>query len=61
MKQYMLSVHDIEGQPVPPPEEVQQLYAGVAAFNDELQADGAWVFAGGSSSWAHVGDLLLVC
>ena len=47
MKQYMLSVHDIEGQPVPPPEEVQQLYAGVAAFNDELQADGAWVFAGG--------------
>jgi hypothetical protein len=47
MKQYMLSVHGIEGQPLPPAEEVRQTYADVDAFNGEVQAAGAWVFAGG--------------
>ena len=47
MKQYMLSVHSAEGQQLPPPEEVQQTYADVDAFNGELRAEGAWVFAGG--------------
>jgi hypothetical protein len=47
MKQYMLSVHSAEGQQLPPPEEVQQAFADVDAFNAELQAEGAWVFGGG--------------
>lgn len=47
MKQYLLSVHYVEGQPPPPAEEMQKMYADVAALNEELQAEGAWVFAGG--------------
>ena len=47
MKQYMLSVHSAEGQQLPSPEEVQQTYADVDAFNAELRAEGAWVFGGG--------------
>jgi hypothetical protein len=47
MKQYMLAVHMVEGDPMPSPEEMQKTYAAVDAFNNELQADGAWVFAGG--------------
>ena len=47
MKQYLLSVHMVEGTPVPSEEEMQQAYKDVDAFNAELQAEGAWVFAGG--------------
>jgi hypothetical protein len=47
MKQYLLSVHMVEGQQPPAPEAMQKMYADVAAFNSELQAEGAWVFAGG--------------
>ena len=47
MKQYLLSVHSVEGEPTPPPEVVQKMYADVAAVNAEIQAAGAWVFAGG--------------
>ena len=47
MKQYMLSVHSVEGSAPPPPEVAQQMYEGVADFNSELQSAGAWVFAGG--------------
>jgi hypothetical protein len=47
MKQYMLSVHSVEGSAPPPPETVQQMYRDVAAFNDEVRTAGAWVFAGG--------------
>jgi len=47
MKQYLLSVHSVEGSAPPPPEAIQNIYADVAAFNVELQAAGAWVFAGG--------------
>ncbi len=47
MKQYMLSVHGVEGQPLPPADEMQQIYKDVDAVNAELQAAGAWVFAGG--------------
>jgi hypothetical protein len=46
MKQYLLAVHSVEGE-VPSPEEMQQAYKDVKAFNAELQAEGAWVFAGG--------------
>jgi hypothetical protein len=47
MKQYLLSVHMIEGEPAPPDEEMRRAYKAVDAFNGELQSAGAWVFAGG--------------
>ncbi len=47
MKQYMLSVHMVDGEPEPSAEEIQKAYAQVDAFNNEVQEAGAWVFAGG--------------
>ena len=47
MTQYVISVHMVEGEPLPPEEEMQQAYEDVDAFNEELKAQGAWVFAGG--------------
>ncbi len=47
MKQYMLSVHMVEGEEMPSPETIQQMYADVDAFNAKMQAEGAMVFAGG--------------
>jgi hypothetical protein len=47
MKQYLLSVYMVEGEPEPSPDEVQQSYRDVDTFNAELQQQGAWVFAGG--------------
>ena len=47
MKQYLLAVHMIEGAPTPSAEEIQQTYQDVDKVNAELQAAGAWVFAGG--------------
>jgi hypothetical protein len=47
MKQYLLSVHLIDGEAPPAPEVAEQMYADVNTFNAELQAKGAWVFAGG--------------
>jgi hypothetical protein len=47
MKQYFLAVNGVQGEPTPSDEQMQQMYADVAAFNTELQNAGAWVFAGG--------------
>jgi hypothetical protein len=47
MKQYLLSVHIEQDAPDRSAEETQRSYQAVDAFNDELQASGAWVFAGG--------------
>jgi hypothetical protein len=47
MKQYLMSVHYVEGQPPPSEAVTKQMFADVDAFNTQLQADGAWVFAGG--------------
>jgi hypothetical protein len=47
MKQYLLSVHMVEGQQPRSEEDTQQAYKDVDALNAELQAEGAWVFAGG--------------
>jgi len=47
MPQYLLSVHSVEGQPMPDQETMQRIYAQVDAFNAELQQAGNWVFAGG--------------
>ena len=46
MTQYLLAVHTVEGE-TPSPEEMEKVYKDVDAFNDELKAQGAWVFAGG--------------
>jgi hypothetical protein len=47
MKQYLLSVSMIDGAPPRSPADMQQAYEQVSRLNDELQAAGAWVFAGG--------------
>lgn len=47
MKQYMLSVHSVEGQAPPSHDEMMKMYAAVEAFNTKVREAGAWVFAGG--------------
>lgn len=47
MKQYLLSVHYVDGVGATPEAEMQEAYAAVSQFNDKLQRDGAWVFGGG--------------
>jgi hypothetical protein len=46
MRQYLLSVHHAEDFR-PSPEAMQKIFTDVAAFNEELVAAGAWIFAGG--------------
>jgi hypothetical protein len=45
--QYLLSVHSVEGSPTPISEEMAPIQAAVGEVNAQLQAAGAWVFAGG--------------
>ena len=47
MKQYLLSVHMVEGQEPPSDPTIRQMYADVDAVNKEMMAAGAWVFGGG--------------
>lgn len=47
MTQYLLSVHHVEGEPMPSKEEMEKAFADVDAFNTELTEAGKWVFAGG--------------
>ena len=47
MKQYLLAVYSAEGGTDVPSEEIQRSYQAVDAFNSEVRAAGAWVFAGG--------------
>ncbi|HLK38022.1 MAG TPA: YciI family protein [Polyangiaceae bacterium] len=47
MNQYMLSVHSVAGAPRPDAATMQKMYADVAALNQKLKEDGAWVFACG--------------
>ena len=48
MTQYMLSVHNVEGQDnYPSDEAMQAAFKAVDLFNKELQATGAWVFGCG--------------
>jgi hypothetical protein len=46
MKHYLLSIQQPDGGP-PPPEVLEPIMRDVGAFNQELKAAGAWVFAGG--------------
>ena len=58
MTQYLLSVHNDGTSPYASEEDMQRAFAATGAFNDKLQADGYWVFAGGlqSASTATVVD-----
>src|SRR5579863_3982734 len=47
MSQYLLAVHMVEGEPPRSDEDTQKAYRDVDAFNAEVKAAGAWVFAGG--------------
>ena len=48
MTQYLLSVWMTEGvEPYATTEEMEQAFADVDKFNQEIQASGHWVFAGG--------------
>src|SRR5438128_549762 len=47
MPQYMLSVHHSPDAMPPAPEDMQKVFDQVDTFNAEVQAAGAWVFAGG--------------
>ena len=47
MKQYLLAVHMVEGEPIPSAQEMQTVFAQVDKINNELQAAGVWVFGGG--------------
>jgi hypothetical protein len=48
MKQYLLSVHSVEGEVGEPmtDEEMQQFMARVGALEEELKSSGSWVFGG---------------
>ncbi|WP_133906966.1 YciI family protein [Actinophytocola oryzae] len=45
MKQYLLSIYQPDG--APEPDVLAEIRNNLDALNDELRAEGAWVFAGG--------------
>ena len=47
MKEYLLSVCFVDGDPAPTDEATQKAYRDVDALNAEMKSAGAWVFAGG--------------
>ena len=48
MTQYLLSVHMVEGEDAyASDDEMQAAFEAVGEFNQKLQDEGAWVFAGG--------------
>jgi hypothetical protein len=47
MAMYLLSVHHSPEAPQPSGEEMQKAFRQVDEFNQEVQAAGKWVFAGG--------------
>jgi hypothetical protein len=47
MRQYLLAVHSVEGEPAPSEEEMQTMFRETDRINDEMRAAGAWVFGGG--------------
>jgi len=65
MRQYLLSIYQPGGDP-PPPEVLERIRRDLDAVNAELEAAGAWVFAGGLHAPAtatvlrpHDGDVLM--
>lgn len=51
MTQYLLTVHGSdEDYAAVTPEQMQEMFTAVDQFNQKLQADNVWVFAGGLES-----------
>jgi hypothetical protein len=46
MRQYLLTVYQPDGPP-PPAEDLERISRDLDALNQEIEAAGAWVFAGG--------------
>ena len=47
MKQYLLSVHYVEGEPPRASDVMAKIYQDVNVLNGEMRATGSWVFGGG--------------
>ncbi|MHB8532112.1 MAG: YciI family protein [Solirubrobacteraceae bacterium] len=47
MTQYLLAVQGVDYAAIPPQDQMERTYGAVDAFNEEVKAAGAWVFAGG--------------
>lgn len=47
MAQYLLAVHNVTGEPMPPEEQFQQAATEIDALGEEMERAGVWVFAGG--------------
>jgi hypothetical protein len=47
MTQYLLAVHGAPALWDTPPEEAQESWDATGRFNDEIRAEGSWVFTGG--------------
>ena len=47
MSQYLLFVHYVDGAGATPPDDMEAAFEAVNAFNEQLQANGQWVFAAG--------------
>ena len=47
MKQYLISMYQPDGPGRPDPEVLEKIMRDVYQIREELQAQGAWVFAGG--------------
>jgi hypothetical protein len=47
MKQYLLSVHSVEGAPAMTDAEMETVFRETGRINDEMQAEGVWLFGGG--------------
>ena len=47
MKQYLLSIYQPYDGPAPPKETLERIMQDVRAVREQMQASGAWVFAGG--------------
>ena len=66
MKQYLLSVHYVEGEDQPAEDVIQQMYADVETFNQDCRDKGIWVFGGGLETpdtstvvRAHQGEVMI--
>lgn len=47
MKQYLLSVHYVDGEPSRSADDTQNAYRDVAELNEQMVSQGVWVFGGG--------------
>lgn len=56
MPQYLLAVHYVEGVGATPEAEQKEAFEATGRFNEQIMAEGAWVFAGG----LHTPDMATV-